>query len=130
MGQLIYGAWRWRIDFDDRTLHHLRIALERRVKAGASFQLTWTPRGPAEHHPNSIMIHPGTPLQYRFDERDESALVERAAAARAQPGHGRHPRAGRGRSVARPRAALEASGPRRPITRASPAARAMYSTKT
>ncbi|WKK70490.1 hypothetical protein Q0F99_11500 [Rathayibacter oskolensis] len=96
MGQLIYGAWRWRIDFDDRTLHHLRLALERRRKNGASFQLTWTQRGRAEHHPNSIMIHPGTPLEYHFDERDERdepALAARAAAPRAQPGHGRHSRA-------------------------------------
>ncbi|QHC67898.1 hypothetical protein GSU68_15890 [Rathayibacter sp. VKM Ac-2759] len=85
MGQLIYGAWRWRIDFDDRTLHHLRIALERRVKAGASFQLTWTPRGPAEHHPNSIMIHPGTPLQYRFDERERSGMNPRWLSALLRP---------------------------------------------
>ncbi|QHC65664.1 hypothetical protein GSU68_03095 [Rathayibacter sp. VKM Ac-2759] len=74
MGQLIYGAWRWRIDFDDRTLHHLRLALERRRKNGASFQLTWTQRGRAEHHPNSIMIHPGTPLEYHFDERETSGM--------------------------------------------------------
>ncbi|SMH42889.1 hypothetical protein SAMN06295885_2087 [Rathayibacter oskolensis] len=72
MGQLIYGAWRWRIDFDDRTLHHLRIALERRVRIGASFRLTWAHRGPAEHHPNAITIHPGTPLEYHFDERETS----------------------------------------------------------
>lgn len=85
MGQLIYGAWRWRIDFDDRTLHHLRLALERRMRAGRSFQLTWTPRGRAEHHPHSIMIHPGTPLEYRFDSPETSGTNPRWLHALLRP---------------------------------------------
>ncbi|TCL79394.1 MULTISPECIES: hypothetical protein [unclassified Rathayibacter] len=74
MGQLIYGAWRWRIDFDDRTLHHLRIALERRMLIGAPFRLTWAQRGRAEHHPNAITIHPSSPLEYHFDQRETSGM--------------------------------------------------------
>lgn len=74
MGQLIYGAWRRRIDVDDRTLAHLRIALRTRMKRGASFQLTWAPGGTANHREFSILIHPGTPLEFRFDDHQEEAV--------------------------------------------------------
>jgi hypothetical protein len=69
MGVLVYGAWRRRIEFDDRTLTHLRIALRTRMERGASFQLTWrTPQGDgfASH---AILVHPGSVLEYRFDGR-------------------------------------------------------------
>lgn len=66
MGQLICGAWRRRIDFDDRTLAHLRWALRAKMTEGKPFTLTWTQKTSNETKSGSIAIHPGTALEFRF----------------------------------------------------------------
>ncbi|WP_181136373.1 hypothetical protein [Rathayibacter sp. AY1F3] len=38
---LIFGAWRRRIEFEDRTLAHVRIAVRARMEQGQPFRLTW-----------------------------------------------------------------------------------------
>ena len=67
MGVSIFGPWRHRIVFDDRTLTHLWIALRTRMERGASFRLTWRmPRGGGMES-QAILVHPGSLVEYRFD---------------------------------------------------------------
>lgn len=74
MGELIFGAWRRRIVFDDRTLSHLRVALRTRMGRGASFQLTWTSPQGGGTRSQAILVHPGSTLEYRFDGEQPDAL--------------------------------------------------------
>jgi len=37
------------------------------MNRGTSFPLTWAPDESGGRHAGSVMIHPGTPLEYRFD---------------------------------------------------------------
>ncbi|KQQ03592.1 hypothetical protein ASG06_08840 [Rathayibacter sp. Leaf185] len=64
---MIFGAWRRRIVFDDRTLTHLRVALRTRMERGASFRLTWSTAGDGGYRSQAILVHPGSVLEYRFD---------------------------------------------------------------
>ncbi|MWV51472.1 hypothetical protein GRS96_19590 (plasmid) [Rathayibacter sp. VKM Ac-2803] len=68
MGVLIFGAWRRRIEFDDRTLSHVQTAIRTRMTLGAPFRLAWRTRQEAEYRSYAILVHPNTPLEYRFDD--------------------------------------------------------------
>lgn len=67
MGELIFGAWRRRIVFDDRTLTHLRVALRTRMERGASFRLKWRTPHAGGFRSQAVLVHPGMLLEYRFD---------------------------------------------------------------
>ncbi|MBO0983538.1 hypothetical protein [Rathayibacter sp. SD072] len=68
MGVLIFGAWRRRIEFDDRTLSHIRIAIRTRMSRGAPFRVTWRTSQEAEFRSHAILVQPGSLLEYRFDD--------------------------------------------------------------
>lgn len=67
MGERIFGPWRRRIVFDDRTLTHVRIALRTRMKRGASFRLTWRLWHEGGFLSQGVLVHPGSLIDYRFD---------------------------------------------------------------
>ncbi|KQQ20971.1 hypothetical protein ASF48_10480 [Rathayibacter sp. Leaf299] len=68
MGALIFGAWRRRIEFDDRTLSHVRTAVGMRMSRGVPFRLTWRTLHEAEYRSHAILVQPAALLEYRFDD--------------------------------------------------------------
>ncbi|PPH95260.1 hypothetical protein C5C95_16695 [Rathayibacter sp. AY1B7] len=67
MGVLIFGAWRRRIEFEDRTLAHGRIAVRARMEQGQPFRLTWRTLQESEPRSYAILVQPNVVLEYRFD---------------------------------------------------------------
>lgn len=66
MGKLIYGPQSLEIDFDDRLLAHLKIAMFTKMRRNESFSLSWTESETSGFGRSSIWVHPTTPLHFRF----------------------------------------------------------------
>lgn len=66
MGKLIYGPQNLEIDFDDRLLAHLKIAMFTKMRRNESFSLSWTEAESSGYGRSSIWVHPTTPLHFRF----------------------------------------------------------------
>ncbi len=65
MGTLFYGASRFRVDFDDRALAHLQIAMTAKHRRGEGFLLSWTAATPGGGR-SAVWVHPGTDLEFSF----------------------------------------------------------------
>ena len=74
MGKLIYGPGTREIEFDDRTLAHLKVTIINKLRRSESFTLNW------EHGVNNgsgrstIWIHESIPLQFVFDGNHEASM--------------------------------------------------------
>ncbi|MWV51206.1 hypothetical protein GRS96_18205 [Rathayibacter sp. VKM Ac-2803] len=66
MGRLIYGPQSLEIDFDDRLLAHLKVAMFTKMRRNESFSLSWSEPEATGFGRSSVWIHPTTPLHFRF----------------------------------------------------------------
>ncbi|MBB5643614.1 ATP-dependent DNA ligase [Cryobacterium roopkundense] len=66
MGKFMYGTPATSVEFDDRTLAHLKVVIIAKLRRGESFTFTWanTPESGGGH--NSIWLNPSVPLQFEF----------------------------------------------------------------
>jgi hypothetical protein len=66
LGKLIYGAPMWSVDFDDRTLAHLRIVILAKLRRSESFSFSWRYETGHGTSRSSLWMHPSVPLQFEF----------------------------------------------------------------
>jgi hypothetical protein len=66
MGYLTYGASGTRIPFDDRALTHLQIVMTTKLGRGESFAFSWVEPTNTELERNTVWLHPGVSLRFRF----------------------------------------------------------------
>ncbi|HEY8590819.1 MAG TPA: hypothetical protein VIL55_14835 [Naasia sp.] len=66
MGAFFYD--RWRYEFEDRALAHLRHVLITRLRRGESFELSWNIPIEAGSGRQSLWMHPNVPLRFTFDD--------------------------------------------------------------
>ncbi|QHC67783.1 hypothetical protein Q0F99_04455 [Rathayibacter oskolensis] len=74
MGRLIYGPQSLEIDFDDRLLAHLKVAMLTKMRRNESFSLSWAEPESTGFGRSSVWIHPTTPLHFRFHVAKRPAL--------------------------------------------------------
>lgn len=74
MGRLIYGPQALEIDFDDRLLAHLKVAMFTKMRRNESFSLSWREPESMGYGRSSVWVHPSTPLHYRFHGSKRPAL--------------------------------------------------------
>jgi hypothetical protein len=68
MGQFIYGSVPATVEVDDRALAHLKIVIIAKLRRGEGFALSWDEpqKTKAERGRNTIWLHPGIPMQFKF----------------------------------------------------------------
>ncbi|MBF4461362.1 MULTISPECIES: hypothetical protein [unclassified Rathayibacter] len=66
MGRLIYGPQSLEIDFEDRLLAHLKVAMFAKMRRNESFSLSWSEPETSGYGRSSVWVHPTTPLHFRF----------------------------------------------------------------
>ncbi|TBN56120.1 ATP-dependent DNA ligase [Glaciihabitans arcticus] len=66
MGTLLYGSSGIEIDFDDRALAHLQVAITAKLRRNESFTFSWVIEASAGGGRNAVWLHPAVPLFYRF----------------------------------------------------------------
>lgn len=66
MGKLVYGAPGTEIDFDDRLLAHLKVAIIMKLRRDEKFTLSWEVSPDHGSGRTSIWLHPAIPLQFKF----------------------------------------------------------------
>ncbi|WP_423921788.1 ATP-dependent DNA ligase [Frigoribacterium sp. 2-23] len=66
MGTLFYGANRLAIDFDDRALAHLQLAIVTKLRRHESFAFTWRHDDASGQGRNVIWLHESIPLQFSY----------------------------------------------------------------
>lgn len=74
MGRLIYGPQALEIDFDDRLLAHLKVAMFTKMRRNEAFSLSWREPESTGYGRSSVWVHPSTPLHYRFFGSKRPAL--------------------------------------------------------
>jgi hypothetical protein len=67
MGTLYYSATGIEIEFDDRVLAHLQLAVGAKLRRGESFFLTWKDDVKVGDGRSSIWVEQSIPLAFSFD---------------------------------------------------------------
>jgi hypothetical protein len=68
LGTLIYGPSATEIEFDDRTLAHLRIVIVTKIRNREPFSLSWSVDLKRGSGRETLWIHPSIPLRFRFSD--------------------------------------------------------------
>lgn len=66
MGAFIYGSPFMEIQFDDRTLSHLQVAMGSKLRRGESFFFTWKQGDHGPETRSSIWVSPGIPMMFKY----------------------------------------------------------------
>jgi hypothetical protein len=66
MGKLIYGDGSTEIEFEDRLLAHLKVAIVTKLRRGETFTLSWDHGHDQGSGRSTIWLHPGIPLHFLF----------------------------------------------------------------
>jgi hypothetical protein len=66
MGKLIYGSSAREIEFDDRVLAHLKVAIVNKLRRSESFTMSWEHGLGNGSGRSTIWIHESIPLQFIF----------------------------------------------------------------
>lgn len=66
MGRLVYGPQERVIEFDDRTLAHVKTVIVAKLRRNEAFLLAWTVSTEHGSGRHSVWIHPAIPLQFQF----------------------------------------------------------------
>ncbi|NQX28427.1 hypothetical protein HQQ81_13855 [Microbacteriaceae bacterium VKM Ac-2854] len=74
MATLIYGPQNLHVEFDERVLAHVKVAVLAKLRRSESFSLSWVEGESAGHGRSSIWLNPAVPLQFRFRERSRQRL--------------------------------------------------------
>ncbi|GAB3602318.1 DUF7882 family protein [Microbacterium aureliae] len=76
MGRLTYGGV-VTLEIEERTLAHLQIVINQKLRRGEPFHLTWAHDTYEGGGRTSIWIHPGARLVYRFQIRGRHEINHR-----------------------------------------------------
>lgn len=74
MGRLRYDGTSDPILIEDATLAHLKIVISTKLRRQESFMMTWRPVGDGPDQRATVWIHPAIPLQFGFDEPEQSPI--------------------------------------------------------
>lgn len=66
MGKLIYGSPGDEIDFEDRLLAHVQVAVITKLRRDEKFAMSWNHGVDAGSGHSTIWLHPGIPLRFKF----------------------------------------------------------------
>jgi hypothetical protein len=66
MGMLVYGTDGSKIDFEDRMLAHLQLAIITKLRRGEPHVLSWETPAYAGSGRSTIWIHPAIPLFFKY----------------------------------------------------------------
>lgn len=66
MGRLLYGESGMELEFDDRVLMHLQIAIGAKLRRNESFFLSWRDSAAAGSGRSSIWLDSAIPLYFRY----------------------------------------------------------------
>lgn len=73
MGSLLYSS-DYEIEFDDRALAHLQIAVLAKLRRGESCSFTWAIGKQGGSGRESVWLHPGVALRFRYDSSQAISL--------------------------------------------------------
>jgi len=65
MGKLVYDS-SVKVDFEDRTLAHLQVVIDSKLRRGESFHFTWKDDASIGDGRTSIWVHPRCSLVYKY----------------------------------------------------------------
>jgi len=65
MGKLVYDS-SVKVDFEDRTLAHLQVVIDSKLRRGESFHFTWKDDSSIGDGRTSIWVHPRCSLVYKY----------------------------------------------------------------
>ena len=74
MGKFVYGTPSTTVEFDDRTLAHLKVVIIAKLRRGESFSFSWEKSPESGSGRSSIWLNPAVPLQFEFSGSKEPAL--------------------------------------------------------
>ncbi|QWL29428.1 hypothetical protein [Rathayibacter toxicus] len=74
MATLVYGPHNLEIDFEERVLAHLKVAVLSKLRRNESFSLSWVEDASTGHGRSSLWMHPAVPLHFRFAESHQPKL--------------------------------------------------------
>jgi len=66
MGAMIYGSPAMELEFDDRTLSHLQVAIGSKLRRGESFFFSWLEVQKNADSRSSVWLSPGIPLMFKY----------------------------------------------------------------
>jgi hypothetical protein len=71
---LIYGPQNLEIEFEERVLAHLKVAVLSKLRRNEAFSLSWAEDASTGHGRSSVWLHPAVPLHFRFRETHQQKL--------------------------------------------------------
>jgi hypothetical protein len=90
MGILHYSATGIEIEFDDRVLTHLQIAMGSKLRRGESFFLNWKDDPKVGDGRSSIWVEPSIPLAFSYSNDKRQDVNRRWLAAITESAGGLH----------------------------------------
>ncbi|MCS5723076.1 ATP-dependent DNA ligase [Herbiconiux sp. CPCC 203407] len=86
MGSLFYGG-EYEIEIDDRALAHLQIAVLSKLRRGEACSFTWSVGKQAGSGRESVWLHEGVALRFRYDSAQAISLNPDWIAVLTATGH-------------------------------------------
>lgn len=74
MGRLFYGVSGLAIEFDDRTLAHLHLVINAKLRRGEAFFFSWRDDPSAGNGRSSIWLDSSIPLYFKFTHGNRHAI--------------------------------------------------------
>ncbi|WP_367948644.1 hypothetical protein [Rathayibacter sp. VKM Ac-2857] len=74
MATLTYGPQNLEIEFEERVLAHLKVAVLSKLRRNEAFSLSWTEDASTGHGRSSVWLHPSVPLHFRFADTHQPKL--------------------------------------------------------
>lgn len=74
MGRLFYGVSGLAIEFDDRTLSHLHLVINAKLRRGEAFFFSWRDDPAAGNGRSSIWLDSSIPLYFKFTHSNRHAI--------------------------------------------------------
>jgi hypothetical protein len=74
MGRLFYGVSGLAIEFDDRTLSHLHLVINAKLRRGEAFFFSWRDDPSTGNGRSSIWLDSSIPLYFKFNHGNRHAI--------------------------------------------------------
>ncbi len=74
MGTFVYGWQASAVEFDDRTLAHLKVVIATKLRRSEGFMFTWEYGAGSGSGHSSVWLHPAIPIQFDFLGSREPSL--------------------------------------------------------
>jgi len=90
MGTLHYSASGVEVEFDDRVLAHLQIAMGTKLRRGESFFLNWKDDPKVGDGRSSIWVEPSIPLAFSYSSGEQHDINRRWLIVLTESANGLH----------------------------------------